>query len=211
LPATTPTIALADTLAWSASVIPRRDNGTPLQIAAAEQSVRAAELGIEFERRMRFGIPALSLGFDTHDPGGQGNAILPAIGIAVPLPLFNQNSAAVEAAKAQRDRLQAELALARIEVNAALEQAARAWVVAQQRTARSAQLVAGANRVVALSLLAYREGAASLPSVLESQRTSREVLEQYVADVAAVQNAESLVHLLERTARGATNANRNNR
>lgn len=211
LNATTPSITLADTLTIPMTVIARRENGTPLQIAVAEQEVRAAELGIAFERRMRFGIPSLSLGFDTHDPGGQGNAILPAIGIAMPLPLFNQNSAAVDAAKAQRDRLQAELALARIEVTAALEQAQREWVLAIQRASRSTQLVAGANRVVTLSLLAYREGAASLPSVLESQRTSREVLGQYVEDVAAAQNAQSLVHLLERTARGATTVNPANR
>ena len=208
---TTASITLADTLAIPQAVLVTRDAGTPLQIALAEQNVRAAEFGISFERRMRFGIPSLSLGFDTHDPGGQGNAILPAIGIAMPIPLFNQNTAAVDAAKAQRDRLQAELALARIEVNAALGQAQREWNVAMQRAFRSVQLVAGANRVVALSLLAYREGAASLPSVLESQRTAREVLGQYVADVAAVQNAESLVHLLERTARGATTVNRTNR
>lgn len=211
LAANVPGIVLADTLALPMSVLSQTESGTPLQISLAEQYVRAAELGVAFERRMRFGIPSLSLGFETHDPGGKGNAILPAIGIAVPLPLFNQNSAAVEAAQAQRDRFQAELALARIEVSAALAQAQRAWVVALQRAVRSGQLVAGANRVVALSLLAYREGAAALPSVLEAQRTSREALRQYVEDVAAARNAESLVHLLERTASGATNANRTNR
>lgn len=209
LSANAPTIALADTLAAPAPLA-RADNGTPLQISLAEQNVRAADLGVAFERRMRFGIPALSLGFDTHDPGGQGNTILPAIGIAVPLPLFNQNSAAVQAAEAQRDRLKAELDLARIEVNAALAQAQRAFAAAVQRAARAGQLTAGANRVSALALLAYREGAATLASVLEAQRTSREALTQYVDDVAAARNAESLVHLLERTASGATNANRTN-
>ena len=40
------------------------------------------------------------------------------------------------------------------------------------------------ERFVAMSLTAYREGAASLPNVLEAQRNAREVLAQYVNDVA---------------------------
>ena len=43
-------------------------------------------------------------------------------------------------------------------------------------SSRSEQLVASANSVAQLSLLAYREGASALPSVLEAQRIAREAL-----------------------------------
>jgi outer membrane protein TolC len=35
-----------------------------------------------------------------------------------------------------------------------------------------------------MSLTAYREGAASLPNVLEAQRNARDVLAQYIQDLA---------------------------
>jgi hypothetical protein len=85
-------------------------------------------------------------------------------------------------------------------VNAALARAHRAAAVAQERAARSQRLLEGANRVASLSLLAYREGAAALASVLEAQRTARETLAQYVEDVAAARNAAGLVRLLTLTA-----------
>ena len=213
LDAERPTVVLADTLdaTPAAGAAPA---GTSLMIAAAEENVRAANLGIALERHRRFANPSLTVGFDTHDPGGQGNAILPTIGIALPLPLLNQNRASVQIAEAERDRASAELALARIEVNAAIAEARRAFTVAQARAARSRQLVDGANRVATLSLLAYREGAAALPSVLEAQRTAREALVQYIEDLTAARNAASRSQMLERTAggtaRGASPANRNN-
>jgi outer membrane protein, heavy metal efflux system len=85
-------------------------------------------------------------------------------------------------------------------VTQALAQALRSSVVALQRASRSSRLLESANRVAALSLLAYREGAQALPTVLEAQRTAREAQAQYVEDVAAARNTASLVRLLTLTA-----------
>jgi outer membrane protein TolC len=49
---------------------------------------------------------------------------------------------------------------------------------------RDRVLIASAARVVSMSLTAYREGAQSLPNVLEAQRTARDVLSQYIDDLA---------------------------
>ena len=46
-------------------------------------------------------------------------------------------------------------------------------------------LIASANRVAEMSLVAYREGASSLPNVLEAQRSAREILAQYLDDLTA--------------------------
>ena len=147
--------------------------------------------------------PSLSLGFESHDPSLDNSSVLPTIGISLPLPLFNQNGAAVMAAEAQRDRARAMLAAARIDLLSALARARRAASVASARATRSQQLVDGANRVATLSVLAYREGAAALPSVLEAQRTAREALQNYVDDLAAARNAAGLVRLLTITSNSA--------
>lgn len=202
LPAVAATISLSDTLdtTLASGTI---DGGTPLLILAAEQESRAADLSLSREKRRVFAAPSLSLGFESHDPSLANSSVLPTIGISLPLPLFNQNGAAVMAAEAQRDRARAVLSAARIEILSALSRAHRAQSVATDRARRSRTLVDGANRVAALSLLAYREGAAALPSVLEAQRTAREALQNYVDDVAAARNTAGLVRLLTITSNSA--------
>ncbi|MFI5309984.1 MAG: TolC family protein [Gemmatimonadales bacterium] len=194
-----PTIVLADSLALEAAG-GTPSVGTPLLIAAAEEDARAAELALTLERRRLFPAASLSIGYDQGDPSGATSGTLPTIGLALPLPLFNQNSAAVQLAQAQRDKARAELSLARIEVTQALARALRSSVVALQRASRSGRLLTAANQVATLSLLAYREGAQALPSVLEAQRTARESQAQYVEDMAAARNSAALVHLLTLTA-----------
>jgi cobalt-zinc-cadmium efflux system outer membrane protein len=124
-------------------------------------------------------------GVETGDPGGNGNALLPTFGLSLPFPLFDRNRGAVAQANAQRQRAEAELSLARIETSALLARSARERENAIARLARDRVTVEAANRVAAMSLTAYREGAMALPSVLEAQRTAREVLAQYIDDLAA--------------------------
>jgi cobalt-zinc-cadmium efflux system outer membrane protein len=201
-PADAPTIALTETLSVAVPLL-AGTGGTPLLISAAEEESRAADLSLTLEKRRLLAAPSLSLGFESHDPSLDHSSVLPTIGISLPLPLFNQNGAAVMAAAAQRDRARAMLAAARIDIMLALARARRSQAVATERAARSQRLVDGANRVAELSLLAYREGAAALPSVLEAQRTAREALQNYVEDVAAARNAAGLVRLLTITSNSA--------
>lgn len=198
LPSGTPSITLTDSLdAGSAPMAGAGD--TPLLVRAAEAQVQSAERALSFERRSLFTAPSLSLGYDSHDPGGTGGKVLPMIGLGLQVPLFNQNRGAIRLATAERDRAQAELAMARIEAGIARSRTERGLAGAQERLARSSRLVGAADRIAALSLLAYREGAAALPAVLEAQRTAREALIQYFEDVAAVRNATGLLHLLTLT------------
>jgi hypothetical protein len=57
-----------------------------------------------------------------------------------------------------------------------------------------------AQRVATKSLIAYREGASALPAVLEARRTAREVLGQYIDDLAALLTVEAELRALTRTA-----------
>jgi len=158
--------------------------GTPLTVAAAQAGLEATEMIARLERRNRWAPPNLSLGYDTHDPGGTGSKILPTFGLSLPIPLLNRNIGAITLAEAERDRARAEVALTRAESQAGIARVMREREIVMARVERGAQLVAGANRVASMSLAAFREGAAPLASVLEAQRSARDILGNYVDDLA---------------------------
>lgn len=198
LTAATIEIALADSLDAGASA-PDDGGGTPLLVAAAQSEVRSAELAVSLERGRLFSPPSLLVGFERDEPGGTGNQVLPTIGLSLPLPLFNRNRGGVLVAQARLDRSTALLRVAQVETNAALALAEREQAIARERLARTQTLVASADRVAALSLLAFREGAAALPSVLEAQRSSLEIRTQFIEAVGAVRDAVSRLRLLRLT------------
>jgi cobalt-zinc-cadmium efflux system outer membrane protein len=192
-----PTIALADSLAPPPDTLPGVP-GEPLPVAAAAASLRAEERGLSFARRSAFAAPSMQIGFDRDDPGGQ-SGLLPTFGISLPLPLFNWNGGAIAQAAAGRARAQANLDLVRREVSADWARAQRRFAVAMTRLARDRELLASAQRVAAMSLQAYTEGAVALPSVLEAQRSAREALGRYIDDLAAASNAAAAIRLLTAT------------
>ena len=199
LPSDQPQIALADSLEP-----PPTDTaalaGTTLQVASAEAAMRSADAGLALARRSVFAAPSLTFGFDTHDPTPGGEAgILPTFGLALTFPLFNFNGGAIAAAAAARDRAAAELQVARRESDAAVARARRDLAVAVARAQRDRRLVASAERVAAMSLTAYAEGAVALPSVLEAQRQAREAFGRLIGDLAAANLAESAVRLFTAT------------
>ena len=67
------------------------------------------------------------------------------------------------------------------------------------KIARDRDLVTRADRVAARSLTAYREGAAALPAVLEARRSAREVLGQYIDDLAALLTVNTELRALTQT------------
>jgi len=69
-------------------------------------------------------------------------------------------------------------------------------VAALERVARGRRLLASADRVAAMSLRAYAEGAVPLANVLEAQRNAREALGRYIDDVALLNDAAGAVRLL---------------
>lgn len=199
LPSDTPTLVLADTLD-SGRALEVAEAGTQLLVAAAEEDMRQADQALTLEKRLLFGAPSLSIGWEQRDPTGAEPGTLPTVGIALPLPLFNQNRGAILLAQSQHDRAEAALTLARLEGAQQASRARRELALARERLARSERLVASANSVTQLSLLGFREGAFPLSNVLEAQRLARETLSQYVDDVAAARNAAGIVRLLTLTA-----------
>ena len=174
--------------------------GEPLDVAAAAAGLRAATLGLTAERRAGWTAPSLVAGIETHDPSGSEPGILPVIGVALPLPFFDRNQGGVAAAAAEQQRAAAGLALARLESGTHIAQARREQGAALARVARDRLVVESANRVAAMSMTAYREGASTLPNVLEAQRSAREIIAQYVDDLARAWIATATLRALTLTA-----------
>jgi outer membrane protein TolC len=87
-------------------------------------------------------------------------------------------------------RAEAELQLVDRETQAALAIARRERDVARLKVERGREVVHDAERVAELATTAYRDGAYSLPSVLEAQRNARESLRQFISDLQASRIAE---------------------
>ena len=164
------------------SVVPA---SAPLSVSAAEASLQSAALSARLQRRSVWQVPSVSLGVEWHDPSGAETRVLPTFGLSLPLPLFNRNRGAIAQAEAERMRAEAELGLATVTSRAEIARTERELGIAMSRLSRDRSLVTAAEKVAAMSLTAYREGASALPNVLEAQRNAREVLAQYVDDLAS--------------------------
>ena len=157
--------------------------GSTLEVAAAEQTYNAARLAAIFQRRVAWSGFNVTAGFDWGDPTNPG--MLPVIGLTVPIALFSRHRGQNLEAEATLQKTRAELALAQTEGAARIARARREQNIALAKVSRDRILLASANRVASMSLTAYREGQSSLPNVLEAQRNARDILGQYIDDLAA--------------------------
>jgi cobalt-zinc-cadmium efflux system outer membrane protein len=166
-------------------------------VAAAEATLQAAELAVTRERRSVFGVPSVQIGVEWDDQSfDPPSKKLPLFGVSIPLPLFDRNRGPIALAQAERDRARADLAATRLLAKQRLIEGLRERESLRARITRDQNLVASAERVAAKSLTAYREGASALPAVLEARRTAREVLGQYIDDLAALMTLESELRAL---------------
>jgi outer membrane protein, heavy metal efflux system len=194
LPAQEPTIALVDSLVAPADTTAALA-GEPLPVAAAAASLRAAERTLTLVHRSLF-APSLQLGVESGDPTGAEPGTLPVFGVTLPLPLFHWNGGEAAQAAAARDRARAGLDLTRRETAASAARATRELAAAWARLRRDRDLLASADRVAAMSLQAYAEGAVALGNVLEAQRNAREALGRYIDDLAGADGAAAALRLV---------------
>lgn len=157
--------------------------GITLSETAADIALQSATAGVTLQHRSIWSLPSISFGFETGDPDVPG--YLPTFGVGIALPLFDRNRGAIAQAEAERSRAVAELALAKVDARNQIAHAMRQRQIAIAKADRDRGLVASAERVAAMSLTAYREGAATLTSILEARRAARDLLVQFVDDLAA--------------------------
>lgn len=198
IPSAHPTIVLADSLASLpalAPVIAASGDAVPLRTAAAQADVQSRTASLAVERASRWAAPSITGGVEWHDPTGSEKGYLPTFGISIPVPLWDRNRGPILAAQAGVQRAQAELEAAEREGAAALAAAERNRAAAALSVERGRALLTHAERVVALSTRGYREGAFPITTVIDARRAARDVLRQYVQDLAALRAAESAAAL----------------
>jgi len=191
-------IVPSDSLTMPPTTPPNAVPEAALPIAAARQALSAADLSVRLQRRSLFTPFSLQAGVDWGDPGAPG--LLPTFGVSIPLPLLNRNRGPIAQAEAERERARAELSLALFETQATIGRARRERAAALEKLQRDLVLVESANRIAAMSLVAYREGAQGLPAVLEAQRNARDILSQYINDLADAWIATATLRLFSLTA-----------
>jgi outer membrane protein TolC len=148
--------------AWSE----RARLGSP-GVAIAEAELRAAEARVD--RRVRENRPLTSLdaGADWNDPTQPGTDVTLGLGITFP----THGRAAVDLARAERDRAAALLDLARRRVDAEVETAWSAAGAARQRFTTLDEVARpAAVEAAALTRLAYDEGKLDLFQLLVAER-----------------------------------------
>lgn len=157
--------------------------GAPLsdpRVAAAIATERAARETVSLQRASRFGVPSVQFGVEAKDPTEPG--VLPTLGVAIPIPLFNRAGGEVAAARADVDRARAERQVVTMQATAEWTRAVHQRASALARVALDSQTVASAHRVLMLSRTAYQEGEMTITEVLQAQHSYRDVLLQYQSD-----------------------------
>ena len=173
------------------AVIP---SGNTLSESAATRSVEAKTLETQAQRHSIFSTPTVTLGFEHGDPDQPG--ILPTVGFGLSLPFFDRHRGQILLAEAELIRARAELAQAQVDARNLIAHATRERANAVAKAARDRSLIASADRVASMSLIAYREGAESLPAVLEAEREARDIRTQYIEDLAAAWIATAQLRVL---------------
>jgi cobalt-zinc-cadmium efflux system outer membrane protein len=199
IPSAHPTIVPADSLeSLPALALATSGEGAaavPLSVAAAQANVQARTASVAMERANRWAAPSVMGGVEWHDPSGSEPGYLPTFGLSIPIPLWDRNRGGIATAQAQLQRAQAELEAAQREGAAAVAAAERSRAAAAVSVERGRALLEHAERVVALSTQGYREGAFPITTVIDARRAARDVLRQYVQDLAALRAAESAAAL----------------
>jgi cobalt-zinc-cadmium efflux system outer membrane protein len=101
-------------------------------------------------------------------------------GVTVPLPFGNRNQGGVARAEAEERVAEANVRLARNRALAEVESAYRAYETAREQVnVYEAGILRQADESYDIALVAYREGATELISLLDAQRTRSEVRANY--------------------------------
>lgn len=171
--------------------------GTSPSVLAAEASLTAADRAVAVQKRIAFQLPALSIGAEWGDMDQPG--LLPTIGLSIPLALFHQNQGPISEVAAEREKARVQVLVAKLETRRKLMEGVREREQLIAKVIRDRDLVVRAQRVADRSLTAYREGASGLPAALEGRRSARELLGQYIDDLAALLTVNTELRALTQT------------
>lgn len=164
------------------------NNASP-DIALAEAERDSAAARVEIERAKRVPDPNVRAGFRQLREIDESAFV---VGVSVPLPIWNRNSGAIAAARADKRRAEYEIAAREREI------AREIVFLSSQVEAASAQTKAYAERIIPASeqalnqsLNAYRQGGLSYIEVLDAQASLAEARMRQISALLTYHRAEA--------------------
>ncbi len=164
-------LALADGL----PIVPSDAPATTFAIAAAEADRDAAVRRVNVERTRA--APDVTFSLGARRVEGLGSTLIVG-GVSAPLPLFNRNSGAVSAARAEQDAAEARLRLARLEADSNWRSGQYRATAAQAALRAALEGEAAASEAYRLARIGYEAGRTPLSELLAARRASTEARER---------------------------------
>lgn len=160
-----------------------------LSLAAAEAEVATANAQVRLARSQR--VPDLTLRAGARRFEAT-NDIAAVFGVSIPLPVFNDGRAAVDAAAAQRTQAEALRRAARRDAAQAIA-AAETDLANAQASARTATgpALAAAQEAARIARIGYREGKFGQLDLLEAERTLAQTRIAAIESLAAYHDARA--------------------
>lgn len=173
-----------------------------LALAVAQADVGSAEAQVRLARSQR--VPDLTLSAGARRLEAT-NDVAAVFGVSIPIPVFNNGRANVDAARAQRDQAQALGRMARFDAEQAIAAAETdlANAEANARTANGPALAA-AQEAARIARIGYREGKFGQLDLLEAERTLAETRGAAIDALAAYHDAKARLARLTARAPSAT-------
>jgi cobalt-zinc-cadmium efflux system outer membrane protein len=145
--------------------------------------VRSAEANVRLQLANRFSdvyVLYQPYTFQNNQPYGIKSATSWALGVTMPLPVYNRNQGGIERARMNVTQTQVELATLERQVVTDVQQAVREYEVTRAMVRRiREELIPNATRVLNGPLQLYRGGGADVVDYLNEQRNYNETVKQY--------------------------------
>lgn len=166
-----------------------------LALAAAEAELTAANARVDAARRDRIPDVTLTAGMRRYGESSEKAAVL---ALSVPLPLFNQGTAAIARSRAEYDRASATRRGVALEFEQSTAQA-EAEVADALAAARAANgpALAAAEEAARIARIGYAEGKFPQLELIEAERSLAETRESSVDALAALHTARARLARLQ--------------
>ncbi len=167
-------------------------------LVAAEATLKKAEAELRLQKAMRVPDPTFLVQYERNPPDAP-NSI--GVGFSFPLPLWNRNRGAIEAAKAAREQAEVQVRKVRGQIAADVANAQVALREASARWRRQTdEIQPKSAQILSTITFAYEKGGASILDLLSAERNDNDVrlaTAQAAADTAtaaaALQAALNLI------------------
>jgi len=187
-----------DLLASLPTVPPRPDNADRPDLVAARAALRQAEADLRLQKAMRIPDPTFLIQYERAPPD-QPNTV--GVGVSLPLPLWNRNGGAIQAARETQDQAARAVEQTKAQIASDIATARSVYDEAQARWRHYHDDLQPKSGQIRMTVsFAYEKGGVSLVDFLEAQRndnTIRLATAQAAADTATA--ATTLFAALNKT------------